>query len=184
MTDFNDFDKVEKLRSRANVTYEEARDALREANGDLLDAMVILEKQGKTTQPEVSTYSTRYEEQPGYERVAPDAEEEDAGERFKSSAARLWHVIWAKLKSNDFCAYRKKQSGKRKVMMQIPLWFAVILLIFFWEWMLPLMVILMFFGWRYAIEGGDLKEVNDIFETAGNAAESAKEHVKEEWNKT
>ena len=38
----NQFEKVEKLRERANVTYEEARDALNEANGDLLDAMVLL----------------------------------------------------------------------------------------------------------------------------------------------
>ena len=63
----NDFEKVEKLKEHANVTYEEAREALRHANGDLLDAMVYLEQQGKATKPEVSSYTTRYEEQKGYE---------------------------------------------------------------------------------------------------------------------
>ena len=41
------FEKVEKLREKANVTFEEAKAALDEANGDLLDAMILLEKQGK-----------------------------------------------------------------------------------------------------------------------------------------
>ncbi len=39
-------EKVEKLRERANVTYEEAKLALEENNWDILDAMVSLEKQG------------------------------------------------------------------------------------------------------------------------------------------
>ena len=42
-----DFEKIEKLRERANVTYEEAKEALNAANGDLLDAMIYLERQGK-----------------------------------------------------------------------------------------------------------------------------------------
>ena len=40
----DNLEKVDKLRERANVSYEEAKAAL-EANGwDLLDAMVYLEK--------------------------------------------------------------------------------------------------------------------------------------------
>ena len=44
-------EKVEKLRQRANVTYEEAKQALEACNWDLLDAMVYLEKQGKVKEP-------------------------------------------------------------------------------------------------------------------------------------
>ena len=40
-------EKVERLRERANVSYEEASKALDEAGGELLDALVILEKQEK-----------------------------------------------------------------------------------------------------------------------------------------
>ena len=35
----DEFEKIEKLRTRANITYEEAKAALDEANGDLLDAI-------------------------------------------------------------------------------------------------------------------------------------------------
>ena len=58
---------VEKLREYADVTYEEAKAALDEANGDLLEAVIILERQGKTKQPEQSTYTTKAEEQPQYQ---------------------------------------------------------------------------------------------------------------------
>ena len=44
----DNLEKVEKLRERANVSYEEARTALEENNWDLLDAMVALEKAGRT----------------------------------------------------------------------------------------------------------------------------------------
>ena len=56
-------EKVERLREHANVSYEEAKAALEQANDDLLDAMVILEKQGKVKMPKQPTYSTEYEQQ-------------------------------------------------------------------------------------------------------------------------
>ena len=43
----DNFEKVEKLVQKANVSYEDAKQALEEANGDMLDAMIALEKQGK-----------------------------------------------------------------------------------------------------------------------------------------
>ena len=55
----DELEKVERLRERANVTYEEAKKALEECNGDMLDAMVYLEKHGKVKQPGQSSYSTR-----------------------------------------------------------------------------------------------------------------------------
>ena len=48
----DEFEKVEKLRQRANVSFEEARDALRLCDGDLLDAMVYLERIGQAKAPE------------------------------------------------------------------------------------------------------------------------------------
>ena len=52
------FEMVETLREKANVTYEEARDALEAANWDLLDAMLLLEKEGKVPESSAS-FSTR-----------------------------------------------------------------------------------------------------------------------------
>ena len=44
-------EKVEKLRERADVSYEEAKEALEACDWDLLDAMVWLEKRGKVKGP-------------------------------------------------------------------------------------------------------------------------------------
>ena len=65
----DELEKVEKLRERANVSYEEAKEALDKSNGDLLDAMVYLEKQGKVKSPEQTSYSTDASEQPKYADV-------------------------------------------------------------------------------------------------------------------
>lgn len=47
----DDLEKAEKIRSKGPVSYEEARDALKEADGDLLDAVIVLERQGKINRP-------------------------------------------------------------------------------------------------------------------------------------
>ena len=41
------FEMVEKLRTKANVTYEEAKAALEASDWDILDALVLLESEGK-----------------------------------------------------------------------------------------------------------------------------------------
>ena len=38
---------IEKLRERADVSYEEAKEILEQTEDDLLEAIVILERQGK-----------------------------------------------------------------------------------------------------------------------------------------
>jgi len=40
-------EKVDKLVERADVSYEVAKEALESANGDLLDAVILLEREGK-----------------------------------------------------------------------------------------------------------------------------------------
>jgi hypothetical protein len=44
-------EQVEKLRERTNVSYDEAKAALAAANGDLLDAVIRLEKEGRLNPP-------------------------------------------------------------------------------------------------------------------------------------
>ncbi len=41
----NKLEQIEKLREKANVTYDEAKQAYEAADGDLLEALIILERQ-------------------------------------------------------------------------------------------------------------------------------------------
>jgi hypothetical protein len=56
---------VDKLRERANVTFDEAREALDMSDGDMLDAVIYLEKQGKIPPPKGGAYSTGAESDAG-----------------------------------------------------------------------------------------------------------------------
>ena len=71
------FEMVETLREKANVSYEEAKDALEQSNWDLLDAMLLLEKAGK-----VNPGSARYSTKPEEEAEAPEGgrKRRDGGE--------------------------------------------------------------------------------------------------------
>ncbi|MDF2503347.1 DUF4342 domain-containing protein [Clostridium sp.] len=47
---------IDELRKRANVSYEEAKDALEKFNGDLVEALIYLEKQNKVKNNEDSGF--------------------------------------------------------------------------------------------------------------------------------
>ncbi|MCR5507653.1 MAG: hypothetical protein K6F34_03095 [Lachnospiraceae bacterium] len=173
----DEFEKVEKLRQRANVTYEEAKKAIEEANGDLLDAMILLEAQGKTVSGEQSTRSTAYDEQRDYVSVADTVDrsrrinDRPLGEKIK----HLLHLIWIKCRDNKFVV---EHEGDR--IIQVPLWVLVLTLIFaFWAVGVVLIVGL-FLNCRYSIEGiDDATAINGVLDKAGNAVEK----VKDEFDK-
>jgi translation elongation factor EF-Ts len=47
----DDLEKAAILRSKGPISSAEAREALQEAHGDLLDAIIILERRGKIDSP-------------------------------------------------------------------------------------------------------------------------------------
>ena len=55
-------EQVEELRKRANISYEEAKKALEEANGDILEAIINLEKQNKIKPPAGGGYYSTKDE--------------------------------------------------------------------------------------------------------------------------
>lgn len=176
-------EKVEKLRSKANVSYEEAKSALDEANGDLLDAMILLEKQGKVEAPKSESYSTRYEDNVQYPVVVeqPDREKKseksaskdgkDGGEKFKNWVKDLWQ------KGNENYLIVTRYED---VLVDIPVWVFILILLLAWHISLVIMLISLFFGCRYQFMGPtDLNKVNDASSKVSDAAEK----IKEEFNK-
>ena len=106
-------EKVERLREKANVSYEEAKDALEQANGDLLDAIVLLERQGKVKGPAQSTFSTDYEEQTEFVKVRDKVEEqENSAPSFGRTFGRLFRGFIGRL-YQKYDIYRDK--GRRRI---------------------------------------------------------------------
>lgn len=168
----NEFEKVEKLRERANVTYEEAKEALDQCNGDLLDAMMLLERQGKAKAPQQSSFSTSYEEQPQYLSVEEKVQESKGdGKSIWEKICDFCKMIWRKGCDNYFCLHHKGE-----LIFKIPVVAFVIVLLFAWNVSLIALVVGLFFDCRYSFAGKDeLDAANKVFDKASEFAEQVKD---------
>lgn len=79
---------AEKLVEKCGITYEEAGDVLREANYDLLEAMIILEKRGKTGNAK-NSFSTGIPKANGFRQSKSAADAESFGEFVKITCKNL-----------------------------------------------------------------------------------------------
>ena len=162
-------EKVEKLRDRANVSYEEAKTALDMSGDDLLEAMLLLERQGKVKQPGQSSYSTRYEEQKEYDRVADKVEEQKkAAPSFKKSVKNVFRTIIDFVKHTSFNVTRKG-----KILFTMPSWVFALILLCVWKGLVPVMLVALFFGVRYSFDGDadQTEAANDFLSKAGSFAD-------------
>ena len=173
----DEMEKVEKLRARADVTADEARNALKACDGDLLDAMVFLEKIGKAKAPSEVMVTTSREDHTSFEDV------EDKVDRYEREAARpvstklkhLFSIIMDKLANNYL-----KIDHKGDEILRIKLWIVVIILLVAWRVSFVAIIVSLFFGVRYSFIGrDDMTEANKLI---GKASEAA-DYVKEKFDK-
>ncbi len=166
-------DKAERLRERANVSYEEAKAALEQANDDLLDAMLILEKQGKVKQPGQSTYSTSYEDQTQYVKVQEKVEEQKKQAPGRNIGRLVRRGIHFVTHTSFYITF------KEKTVFALPSWLAALIILFSWKLSVPALLIALLFGVRYRFEGDDnIKEANEFLSKAGSFADGVQSELK------
>ena len=171
------FEKVEKLVEKAGVTYEEAKQALEAADGDMLDAMILLERSGKTQAPKSSTYSTKYEDQSAYYAASEQMEQkkQSNGSGIGAKLADLGKKVWHILSTNYLNISRGEQ-----IIARLPLWATLLIFLTAWYLAVILLIVSLFFDFRYSFSGeADMTSVNDIMDKAADAAVKAKEEFKE-----
>lgn len=178
----DEFEKVEVLREKANVSYEEAREAIKQADGDLLEAMVILEKQGKVKsasqaapqQTAQSVYRTASEA--GTQSVsAPvvSATAKNPEDGFFNKLGRAMDRGIRYLANNFVLVTRKEET-----VIRIPLWVGLIALIALWG-LLPLVIIVsLVCECKYQIVGEDSSVVENNV-TENNVMSQVTEPVSE-----
>lgn len=167
-------DMVEKVRERANVSYEEARAALERSDWDMLDALIDLEKQGKVRGGASYDTAGAGQSAPEYETVRATASENGAASGWKNfvdGVKRLFHKSWVN-------SFRVSRKGETVLVMPI-LVFLLLIVCCFWV-SLPALIIGLFLGCRYSFEGKDIKDddLNRVMDKAANAAETVKESIK------
>ena len=149
---------VEKLREKANVSYEEASAALEKCNWDLLDALLLLEGEGRlhreSSAPKQETYTTR---------PAPKAEKKA---NHGGLAVLLRGLAQAVRRLNSVELLIKKDN---KVALELSMTVVLLLLLLsFWGVAIAAGVA-MIFGCRFAVKGLSFDDsVNQAMDKAGN----------------
>lgn len=167
-------DKVEKVREKTGVSYEEARAALEQCEYDVLDAIVLLEQQGKaqrqtahhtTDASQVPMSTDMIRAQQAYEQSSKKSHFGEVLERvleqFKKLCSRGLEVSFVVFRHDDR-------------LLSIPVLLLVILALFLLPAVVPLLIVGLFFGFRYHFEGlkHNSVSVNDVMDKAADAAET------------
>lgn len=172
----DNFEKVEKLREKTGVSYEEAREALEAGNYDLLEAVIYLEKQGKISAPKVSSYTTTPENEPSQEFVfAQKTYEEDCnGTSIGDVFSKFVKWCGKIFKKGCEINFNVIKDGKKIISMP------VIVLVMAGLFMLPLTVILVIVGlfcnFKYYFDGCESStiDLNDLCDKASETCTNIK----------
>ena len=173
-------EKVEKIREKTGVTYEEAKTALEQAGGDMLDALVYLESQGKIKEPKVSVYTTKDGEGTSdafqeASRSYESAEKETFGDHVKK------FIQWCGSLIKKGCENFFIISKGDEELATLPVLVLILLLVFAFWLTVPLLIVGLFFGFRYRFKG-TITQAVDV-NTACEKATEAAETIKKEFSK-
>ena len=169
------FEMVEKLRAKANVSYEEAKAALEASDWDMLDALVLLESEGKVkdSQP-AKEYTTQEKKEYTWESKNGQVKMD-----VSSGLSKLWDWVkkmFQKGNANQFVITRKDEE-----LIAMPITVLVLLLLCFWPFSLVVLFVGLFLGARYSFRGPDINsKVNDFVGKAQDKAASVVENHKSE----
>jgi len=168
----DNFEKVEKIREKTGVSYEEAKAALEANNYDLLDAVIALEKQGKTGNGS-ARYSTNWDSHTNIistESPAGNANRGEAGDSMKNFFNWVGNLVKRAWENKFIISKDNREVGQMPVLVLI-----LLMIGFFWI-TVPLMIIGLFFDFRYHFRGGSKIEVdlNQFCEKATGAAQDLK----------
>jgi len=176
-------EQVEKLRAMANVSYDEAKVALDAANGDLLEAIIYLEKQGKVSAPTGGGYySSEKTSDPSAEASHTKCWEKqtkygNGGETFTSLLKKFGRFLLNMIHKGNANYFEVLKSDESKA--SFPVTALVVLLLFGFWIIIPVLIVGLFFGFRYRFNGPDFmgKTVNDAMNSAADAAEDLKKSI-------
>ena len=197
-------EQVDKLKKRANISYEDAKAALEATEGDLLEAVIYLEREGKIKAPGVRSYHTDggafQDEEDKHGHYYDKGHRGDKGKRRHHGSGygydnhdryerrgptinQQLHYFWKK-----FCELVKKTNANQfeisrdgAGLLSMPVTLLIVSLVCFFWVTLPLMVIALFLGYRFRFAGPDFGKdtINSVMDHAADAAENIRRSMME-----
>lgn len=181
-----DMDKIEKLREKTGITYEEAKAVLQETAGDMLDAFILLEQRGRIqSDARTAKAQTVTNEQPYVEAQYTKAKEQQE-ERKAEDSVSFGEIVGRFFKWVGRIIHRGNQNTLHVTrgnenFISVPVTVLVLfLLLAFWI-VFPLLIIGLFCGFRYHFTGPDLgtEKVNQTMNNVSDSAQQAVHNMKE-----
>ena len=166
---------VEKLRQHAEVSYDDARDALDACKDDLLDAIIYLERKGKIPPPKLSgVYTT--------EKQTNNKQSDKRAKSNRQSLAQLIRRFFSWLRS----IIRKSNSNlfvilqKESEVASFPVTILILMFICCFWVVVPLLIVGLFCGFSYRFRGREFEQIgNRVMDTVAEAVDDLKQTMKD-----
>lgn len=188
-------EQVEILRQKADISYDEAKAVLTRHQGNLLDALVELERQGKTncsgsggvysTQPKAASAPPSHDAYPvpGVTRHK-HRQQTWRDSSFWTRCKDLLHAGVNILKPSAQNSFEIWRNGQMMTSMPVLILIIAVIVV---SWItLPLIVFGLIFDCRYRLSGPDLNRdtVNGVLDKVSDTVHDMKDAIKRECGKT
>ena len=173
-------EKVELIREKTGVTYDDAKVALEANNDDVLDAIIWLERLGKA-QTQTASYTTSAATEAG--PVSPEMaqaqyayQESTKRSKFGEWIGRVGAEAKRIVKASLDTSFVITRNGSR--IFGMPVLFIILGILLWWA-AFPLLVVGLFFDCHYHIEGAKpiTVDVNKVMDMASDGVDSIKDTV-------
>lgn len=175
-------EKVEKIREKMGVSYEEAKNALEASNWDVLDALLYLEALGKGKGDKTAVYTTAAEETEHtkeFEQAQKTYEKQTKGSSMGETMDKVFAWCAKAVKRAWEIKFQVFHEGEQK--MSVPLLVLIILMLAAFWITIPLLIVGLIFGCRYRFLGMDEVTVNlnEWSDKASNAVSDIKKDMQD-----
>ncbi|HAT4103825.1 TPA: ubiquitin [Clostridium perfringens] len=168
---------VDKLKNKANISYEEAKDALEKSNWDMLEAMLYLEAHGKVQKPSSSIFYTNESKESYNENGEEVNLKKDTNENNFENKNSFEGVFEAICKAIDTCNNIFIEIIRNsRVILKIPFTVLIVLLFFAFWIVIPLMIIGLFFNMEFLVSSKkiDVDKINKVFKETSKVVKDVK----------
>lgn len=180
-----DIKLIEKLKDKANISYEEAKEVLENNNWDILDAIIYLEKKGKINGPSVGTFYTNENKDNysnDYNIAIYNGKEENKSSRKFNGFEGIFEAICRVIDTCNNIFLEIAKDGR--MFLKIPFTVLILLLMFTFWIIIPLVIVGLFFGIEFSVASKRVNtdKANKIFREISLVVKRIKEEIKKGFN--
>ena len=170
---------IDKLRERADVTYEEAQAAVEACGDDLLEAMILLEKQGKVIPPKNGGYYTSKQKIKFGSGYYQKSSSQQDGKTYSASETlgKILRFCGQLIHKANTNLLEVRKNGRYIIALPLSV---LILLLLIAPWAtVPVLIIGLVVGCQYRFRGSDVENtnINSAMDAVSEATQSFKDEL-------